>query len=273
MINLRATGDWLKQSGIKAQELLDGSKVQEARSLFALPKLDVRSKTGIWEKQNARLQRRLVRVYDQWSRQTRLAIEAIPGATKWQIEGIVRRSAPALQARLQQTIDVSLLGLIKNVPNPSGALGFTLLNQRKVAAEAISSSLMPGITNGLVSSVQAGATDFRQVFRALRFRPAQHAGSHWVALFEVQKILGLEREQHRRLNGQAAERVKWVLDPNAVHCSDSPGHFGCIGLAGIYNSWGALPAVPAGQVTCRGNCRCVIAVEVGKRWVRGVPGL
>lgn len=56
-------------------------------------------------------------------------------------------------------------------------------------------------------------------------------------------------------------KVRWILDPAAEHCQDSAHGFGCIGLEGEYASWDALPTVPAGEVTCLGNCRCNIEAQ------------
>ena len=89
-------------------------------------------------------------------------------------------------------------------------------------------------------------------------------------IFETQKALGTEKEHELALEGLAPERIRWVLDPNADHCEDSAGHYGCPGLAGEYDSWNDLPTVPAGQVTCRGNCRCHLEVFRDGDWRRGV---
>jgi len=102
---------------------------------------------------------------------------------------------------------------------------------------------------------------------------AQGAGESWVLIFKTQQTLGRAREGGRRAQGLPPETIRWVLDPRAAHCAASSGYHGCPDLAGEYDSWDALPTVPAAQVTCRGNCRCHLEVMRDGQWQRGVFNL
>jgi hypothetical protein len=111
------------------------------------------------------------------------------------------------------------------------------------------------------------------VISTTRAMPATYSGGYWVAIFEVQKGLGRVREDERAAQGLPPEPVRWDLDPNAEHCEPSPGYYGCPELAGEYPAgWSSLKTVPAGMVTCRGNCRCHVKVFRDGQWQRGVYG-
>ena len=90
-------------------------------------------------------------------------------------------------------------------------------------------------------------------------------GGYWALGFQgAGDKLGLI-DKNRDDAGQPKIKIKWVLDPGAEHCEASSGHYGCPDLAGEYDSWDDLPTVPAGDVSCRGNCRCEIKIIEGKR--------
>lgn len=269
MIDLKVTTDWIKGEPRSDEEVRADFEPKESKNA-RFKVFDVRSKQGRWEKQNAILQRRLVREYDAWSTQVRRVLKnrLEAGAAQAELERHVLSSMPALEARMVATLAGSLNGLVKS---PIGVLENIIRNKTVEAAKAVREDLVPGIRDKILSSLRAGGVEFKPIFDAVRYRPASYAGIHWVALFEVQKGMGLQREIERQRACLPIEPVRWVLDPNAAHCADSPGYFGCPGIAKVYASWGDLPAVPAGQVTCRGNCRCIIEVKIGGRWTRGVP--
>lgn len=114
----------------------------------------------------------------------------------------------------------------------------------------IFSKLTPDIARGLARDPAA----LKASFDAVRSLPPQYAGNFWVMIFDTQKVLGQTREMERRREGLKPEPIKWVLDPRAEHCRSEGGYYGCPDLAKEYESWNALPTVPAGMVTCRGNC-------------------
>lgn len=89
---------------------------------------------------------------------------------------------------------------------------------------------------------------------------AAGAGDFWTMLFKGAGLKLGDFNKNREDQGQKPLKVRWVLDQGADHCEASSGFFGCPDLAGVYDSWDDLPTVPAGQVTCRGNCRCEIKV-------------
>ena len=75
-------------------------------------------------------------------------------------------------------------------------------------------------------------------------------------------------DKEREEAGKKPRRVRWVLDPAAEHCKKSEFHYGCPELAGEYESWDHMPTVPAGDVSCLGNCRCHIDVKTESGWER-----
>jgi hypothetical protein len=261
IFDLRMSPDWMKQ--------IDSDEVNES-AFVRQTVFDVRSKQGVWEKQNAALQRKLVREFDSWSKQTRdiLNERVASGATQAELERTVRKAMSGLEIRMNMSLNSSLDRIAKN---PSGIIEGLISTKKTESALAVRQTLIPGITTKLVEGIRKGIIDFKPLFATARYQPASYAGIHWVALFEVQKGMGLAREIERLRARLPIEPVRWVLDPNAQHCQDSALRYGCPGLAKEYPSWGDLPTVPAGNTTCYGNCRCIIEVKVGKRWMRGVP--
>jgi len=73
----------------------------------------------------------------------------------------------------------------------------------------------------------------------------QMGGVAWNAMFE-----GVKAQP-----GNQGKKVRWILDPAVpTHCEASANRHGCIDLAKTYDSWDDLPTLPAGEVTCIGNC-------------------
>jgi hypothetical protein len=133
-------------------------------------------------------------------------------------------------------------------------------DEADIGRRAVAESLVPNIEAHLLPAVVAGFALSDEALRA-SFEPgrsmaAQYAGGAWVAIFKVQQAQGGQRELERISAGQAIEPVRWVLDPSAEHCAHgADGFYGCPEIAGIYpGGWNTLPTVPAGRVSCRGNC-------------------
>jgi hypothetical protein len=176
-----------------------------------------------------------------------------------------RADLPAVQGMTEKQIRDNVL-LIKNnlVPNVHEKLTLALA----AAIPAVGVGLITGLA---VDQQRKVALAIKNATIAGRAMPAQYAGGYWVAIFETEKTLGGIREDERAAEGLPPEPVRWDLDPRAVHCKPSTGFYGCPELAGEYpGGWRTLPTVPAGQVTCRGNCRCRVSVFRNGQWRRGV---
>ncbi len=226
-------------------------------------------------------QRALVKAYDSWSARVRRELTdlASRGATIPEQYEHFRHSLDRLQASLT---DVSVKGAIRAGKIASGKHFDTPVVQRAVDAEKeiarrlVAESLVPNIHAQLLPAIAAGqalsASALLEDFNAGRPMAAQYAGGAWVAIFKVQQELGGERERERISAGLAIEPVRWVLDPSASHCAHgADGFYGCLEIAGVYpQGWSSLPTVPAGRVSCRGNCRCHLEVYRDGEWRRGV---
>jgi len=235
--------------------------------------------SGDWEQATNRQQRRLTRVFDAWSAQTRRALTnaATRGVPIPQQAEILDNSMRELEAKLAVVLEVGSkaaarisAGKRAELPGVRQVVEQHDREDRLLLATAlipvIYARLLPEVMRGLASDPKA----LQGAFGAVRAAPGQYAGRAWVLIFETQQELGRTREAERRAEGKTAERVRWVIDPRADHCAASPGHHGCPDLAGEYDSWNALPTVPAGLTTCRGNCRCHIEVYRDGKWQRGV---
>lgn len=234
---------------------------------------EVRSRSGRYERETNAQQRKLVRSYDEWSVSTRRKIlgASNPLTILDKAMGSLRRSM----------LSITLIGITtafsivaRGRKPPTGVLA--QVGALQVANNhVIRTSLIPNIRRAVGSQLAEGASadavTLKGAFDSSRSQTAQYAGGSWFAIFQIQLAWGLQTELDARAEGEAITPVKWQLDPSADHCVDSKGFSGCVTLAGIYDEgWSSLPTVPAGQVTCRGNCRCVILVKVGKQWKRGV---
>jgi hypothetical protein len=252
--------------------------------------------SGDWEQGTNRQQRKLVREYDKWAASVKREIARLAkkGASIPELQTYLDGQIPKLEERL---IEIQTKGIQNAVKTAAGTraelpavLGMTE-GQIRENVLLIKNNLVPKIheklTLALATAVPAvgiavigglRAEQQRAVARAIknasaagRAMPAQYAGGYWVAIFETEKTLGGVREDERAAQGLAPEPVRWDLDPRAVHCHPSTGFHGCAELAGEYpGGWRTLPTVPAGQVTCRGNCRCRISVFRNGEWRRGI---
>ncbi len=245
------------------------------------PAVKQRQALGNWERSTNIQQRALLRAYDEWSTRTRreLTTLANKGATIPEQYEHFRSSLVLLESSLAE---VSVRGVIRAGRVAAGKHFDDPIVQKAVEAEKdiarrlvaenlvpnIHESLLPIIASGQALSVQALA----QGFGMGRPMAAQYAGGAWVAIFKVQKEMGSEHELDRISKGLPIEPVRWELDPNAAHCAHgADGFYGCPELAGEYpGGWSTLPTVPAGRVSCRGNCRCKISVLRNGKWSRGI---
>lgn len=234
---------------------------------------------GEWERVTNRQQRRLVRAYDEWSVKTRKALVKLAqsGGTIQEQNALFDRALRELEIKLSKIYERGT-EIAKNMA--AGARAELPEIQRiaeqkaREGNEMVAMALIPAISGRIIADISRGmARDPKLLmtsFNATRALPAQYSGGMWVMIFEVQKTLGKKRELERIAEGKTIEKVRWVLDPRAEHCAHSPGFYGCPELAGEYPNWDSLPTVPAGQVTCRGNCRCHLEVFRDGEWRRGV---
>lgn len=249
--------------------------------------------SGAWEENTNRQQRKLVKVFDAWAAALKreLAARARNGATLPELSAYLDTQIPKLENRLTEIMSAGIRNAAKTAAGSRADLpAIAALTERKIREEVemIREALVPKVHEKLsvalaaavpafvigglaVEQQKAVALAIKNASAATRAAPAQYAGGYWVMLFETQKTLGGVREQERADQGLKPEPVKWNLDPRAVHCKPSAGFYGCPELAGEYpGGWSTLKTVPAGQVTCRGNCRCNLTVKRDGEWRRGV---
>lgn len=256
-------------------------RLQIERQLYARKPGGIKQRfaPGEWERMTNRQQRRLTKTYDEWSARTRRALRklALSGGTIQEQNRLFERALRELEIRLKEVYDRGI-DIAKNVSAGSRSEIPELLDlaEKKkiegnmVIASSLISAISAKIIAGLAKGVATSSKALSDVFISARSLPPQFAGGAWVMIFDTQKTLGKKREKERRDDGKEPERIRWVLDPLAEHCEHSAGYYGCPELAGEYPNWDSLPTVPAGQVTCRGNCRCHLEVYRDGKWRRGV---
>jgi hypothetical protein len=235
--------------------------------------------SGDWEQMVNKQQRKLVRTYDQWAAGVKRDImnKALQGQSVAQLSAFLDSQMPILEGQLIEVTNKGIIGAATaaagtraNLPNIQRITSKQMRDNMLLVRE----NLVPNIHEKWTIAIAQGKSFDRklmnELLRTTRVMPAQYSGGSWVAIFEVERGLGRQREVERAAQGLPAEKVRWVLDPRAEHCIASPGFFGCVDLAGEYANWDALPTVPAGQVTCRGNCRCHLESLRDGQWKRGV---
>ena len=247
------------------------------RHLFDAPvDLEDRRLPGKWEEATNQQQKRLVKAYDTWGVAVRRDINAAikRGATKTELERIANSHLAELETKLLEIANsgvqrAAIISAGKRVSLP--AITKRIETAMAQNATLIRESLVPALGQRIAANLTGGLDRqaVKAAFDGLRGLPAQYAGGYWTMIFEVQSDLGLMREAERKEQGLPPERMRWVLDPRAAHCKTSE-LYGCPDLAGEYASWEELPTVPAGQVSCRGNCRCHLETLVDGKWRRGV---
>jgi len=267
------------------------------RHFVARPKAGQKQRigSGDYETKTNRQQRKLVAVYDKWAAAVKrdLARLTKEGKPLPELQAYLDAQIPKLEARLVEIQSAGIKSAAKTAAGSRYELPAVLVTtdrQIRDNVELIRKNLVPrihekltlalalalplavgGIGGLAVEQQKSVALAIKNATLAGRSMPAQYAGGYWVAIFETEKTLGGVREDERASQGLPPEPVRWVLDPRAVHCHASPGFYGCAELAGEYkDGWRSLPTVPAGQVTCRGNCRCHIEVNRDGQWRRGV---
>lgn len=238
-----------------------------------------RQGAGDWEQLTNRQQRRITRAYDTWSAQTRRALNnmAKSGADLWAQQRFLEQALRAFERRMIEIYNRGI-DIAKNASADSKRdlpEVIHLADTKKTEGDRmITQNLIPLLAGNLMPAIIAGiAIDsgkLQDAFLSSRSMAPQYSGGAWVMIFETQRELGYAREAERIKQGLPIEKVRWVLDPRAEHCDDSAGYHGCVNLVGEYASWHDLPTVPAGQVTCRGNCRCHLEVFRNGAWQRGV---
>lgn len=237
---------------------------------------------GEWERATNRQQRKLVRTFDAWAADLKrdLKARAAAGATPGELSKVLADRIPKLEERFLEVTNKGIIGATRI----SAGTRADLPQVQAVAARQVQentllvkNNLVPKIHEELIvpiaAGLQANPAFLNSTINNLRYAPAQYAGGYWVALFQTQKELGGIRERERAAAGLQPEPIRWVLDQNADHCHATPdkgGFFGCPDLAKEYPHWAALPTVPGGHVTCRGNCRCHLEVLRDGQWRRGV---
>jgi len=268
---------------------------RQRRFLQARPKAGQKQRigSGTYEEKTNRQQRKLVRVYDQWaaSLKREIAARAKRGGTLPELSAYLDGQVPKLEARLVEIMNAGTSSAVKTAAGSRAELPAILALAERHKEDnlamvrdnlipklhekltlAIAAAVPALVIGGLaVQQQKAVSLAIKNATVASRSAPAQYAGGYWVMLFETEKTLGGIREDERAAQGLAPEPVKWNLDPRAVHCQPSAGFYGCAQVAGEYpGGWRTLPTVPAGQVTCRGNCRCNVTVFRDGQWRRGV---
>ena len=249
--------------------------------------------SGDWERGVNRQQRKLVNTFDAWAAALKsdMAVRARRGATIPELQGVLDDAIPRLESRLAEVLTSGVekavrtsAGSRSGLPAVEGMKNQLIRENLQLLRESLIPKIHEKFTLGLATAVPLGiigglaidqqkavALAIKNASVATRAAPAQYAGGYWVAVFETQKTVGGVRESERAAQGLPVEPVRWILDPLAEHCKPSVGFRGCPELAGEYpGGWSTLPTVPAGAVTCRGNCRCHIEVFREGEWRRGV---
>ena len=235
---------------------------------------------GSWEEATNRQQRKLVLVFDAWAAELKkgLRSRADRGATMPELSAFLDGQIPALEKRLSEIQAAGINTAVKTSAKSRADYPQIRALADKLVADNLAlvrENLVPRIHEKLTLALATGAVvnaaALNAALNTTRAMPAAYSGGYWVAIFEVQKGLGRVREDERAAQGLPPEPIRWVLDPMAEHCQASAGYFGCPELAGEYpGGWSSLKTVPAGLVTCRGNCRCHVEVFRDGQWQRGV---
>ena len=231
-------------------------------------------------------QKELVGMYDVWAAET---LRLMEGRAPTAITGMVDSRLGQLAADMkllgrQRISEASGLGLGKSLGGRASSPGvlssIAALIERN--DELIDTSLVPGLREQFLRDAPEALriTDpptrrgaLQGLLAGPRARIASYSGGAVVAVFETQTAAGREENAARAEAGEPAIAVRWVLDPAAEHCADDSGRgtFGCEGLARVYpEGWDQMPTVPAGNVSCLGNCRCAIEFDMqdGQGWRR-----
>lgn len=246
---------------------------------------DLRTVPGAYEKFVNGYQRELVGVYDKWAAET-TRLMTLPGKALVDANNTLNSRLPMLAADLKslassRIAEASGMGLGETLGKRTSdpVVQETVQRMKSMAHAQIDDSIIPGVrekfgkeSGAAQKLVGSDKKDFiEDLFSARRNSVARAAGGAHVAIFETQKAAGKVENAERRRLGQPPVPTRWVLDKSADHCEDdkSRATFGCPGLAGEYSDgWDSMPTVPAGDVSCLGNCRCYIEADFGDGWKR-----
>lgn len=210
-------------------------------------------------------QQQIASLYDVWSTET-LRLLALGGRTARQADGMITGRLEDLGFLLEEH------GRARIAEAADMGLGSTLIQRPdSLAVQKIMSRLITANDEFIATSL---LLDIRQAFtqRAagsfMTIAPEAFAAKFLAAL-EVRSLAGEDAESVA--TGERPVPVRWVLDSQAEHCADDPAQatFGCPNLARVYpNGWDSMPTVPAGNVSCYGECRCQIEADLGSGWER-----
>ena len=246
---------------------------------------DLRTISGVYERFTNDYQRDLVQVYDEWAAET-TRLSTLPNRTPAQIEGVVSRRLPILEADLKVLARARIgeattlgLGEVLGKRTNSAPVQSSIARLLQDVDDDIEQKIIPGIRDryrqtapALRDLPTASRKEFLEdLFEGRRSRIAQSAGKAQVAIFQTQKIAGQVENAERKRLGQEPIKVRWILDDRADHCAgdSTRSTFGCPDLAREYaDGWDGMPTVPAGNVSCLGNCRCYIEADFGQGWQR-----
>lgn len=273
--------DVFGNTGLRAH----ASMMDEIRRYDQAAGQDLRTISGVYEKFTNDYQRDLVTTYDKWAAET-TRLSTLPGRSSLDIEGVVNRRLPILEADLkllarERIGAASSLGLgeVLGKRSNSPTVQATVAKLLREADFDIESKVIPGIRErykqtapALKDLSPAERKGFlSDLFEGRRSRIAQGAGGAQVAIFETQRVAGKVENAERKRLGEPLIKVRWILDDRADHCANDATRstFGCPDLAREYSDgWDSMPTVPAGNVSCLGNCRCYIEADFGQGWQR-----
>lgn len=246
---------------------------------FALEDPNQRSGGGDYETTTNSTQRGLLRIYDQWAVGTRNLIVSAqergiqPQGFSRIVQGRLATLETGIATSLTQSIQrAAIVALGTGTRSPRTIAALTTLTSQ--ANNAVRTGLITRVRDSLntkfANSANFDRSSLKTMFDANRGPVASLSGFAWTTVFSVLVTAARDQED---ATGQNI-RVRWLLNDIADHCAASPGRHACPELAGIYDSWAELPTVPAGNVTCIGNCRCRLESESAPGsnvWVRGLP--
>ena len=261
------------------KQTLKFQKISEAHR-----QIDTRTTEGSYERLTNRLQNRLIRAYHGWGRTVKADLKrASERDLPVSLNVLIGARVDALLADLT-TILASGIGAAGNLgvgrANARRPVVKRAINQRvNKASDYLHNSLGPDLKLDIIGVVSPAIFHFKlklpglttivgalaAVIDSYDARVGSYAGTAWATIFDAQAALGEEQEAATG----TSQSIRWVLDPAAVHCKPSNGRNGCPELEGEYASWNDLITVPAGEVTCAGNCRCHLEIYVDGDWQRG----
>ena len=240
-----------------------------------------RRERGNVEKATNEYQRKLVRAYDRWAVDARKAIIKAENAGKHgvELEAVVDEELAILADAMK---DLGREGILEAVTmglggeTPDAEAFKVIADKVEENEEFIDESLIPDIRAKIAGHLQEAGKTYQLdelalsgVLTSMRTRAGGYAGTFWGAVFLGGGLAQKKKDKKRAEEGKAPRRVRWVLDPSAEHCEDSAHGRGCVGLEGTYDSWDALPTLPASGTTCLGNCRCGLEIEESPgQWAR-----